>query len=275
MHWRQDNRATQEFSAVVFMISEDYLSSDYKDHFSDRSQAYRVYRPGYPDDLFSYLSSLTKEHKRAWDCGTGSGQSAIALAKYFSEVIGTDASENQIKNAAVKEGVIYKVEKAENTSIASDSVDLITVAQAVHWFNNAEFSREVMRVLKPEGKLAIWTYGLFTVSPEINAVIDNLYGPVLDAYWPAERKEVESGYQNISFPMPEIQTPEFQMDTEWDLTQLTGYLCTWSAVKRYEADLGVNPVTARYEEILNHWGNPKQKRTFKWPLTLRVWVKNT
>jgi len=136
------------------------LSSNFKDHFSEGSTEYSVYRPGYPKELFSYLSSISQSNERAWDCATGNGQSALAVSKHFDEVIATDASKNQIDNAVEEMGIIYRVEKAEKTSIDNESVDLITVAQALHWFNIEEFSNEALRVLKAKGVLAVWAYGL-------------------------------------------------------------------------------------------------------------------
>lgn len=249
------------------------LDTNFKDHFSEGSDAYMVYRPGYPEELFRYLSSLTQNHDRAWDCATGNGQTALALSNYYSQVIGSDASQNQISHAQQKEGVIYRVEKAEQSSLENHSVDLVTVAQALHWFDIDAFSSELNRVLKPGGVLAVWTYGLLNINPEINDEINTLYGPVLDNYWPPERKMVEAGYKNIEFPFNEIQTPEFQMETEWNLSHLVGYLCTWSAVKKYEAANGVNPVEQRYESLARPWGNPETPLRVQWPLTLRVWIK--
>jgi len=232
-----------------------------------------MYRPGYPKEMFSYLSSLSESKERAWDCATGNGQSAIALSEYFTEVIATDASKNQIENAAVVGNVTYQVEKAEKTSIDSNSIDVITVAQALHWFNLNEFSIEVMRVLKTHGVLAVWTYALMDINHEINTIVNHLYGSTLDLYWPPERKFVEEGYKNIKFPLQEINPPGFQMKTEWDLSQLIGYLHTWSAVKKYEAKEGFNPVDRQYKKLVALWGNPNQKLLIYWPLTLKVWKK--
>lgn len=251
------------------------LGLQFKDYFSEGSDAYSRFRPNYPKALFSYLSTLTQCNDRAWDCATGSGQSALALSEYFTEVIGTDASKNQIDHAIKKPGITYQVETAEQTSISSHSIELITVAQALHWFNINKFSNEVLRVLKPKGVLAAWTYGLFDIYPELNKVIHHLYSVMLDPYWPPERRIVERGYKDIIFPLDEITPPAFQMTVEWDLSQLLGYLCTWSAVKQYENIKGNNPVEAQYETIADLWGDPECKRLIQWPLTLRVWVKNT
>jgi len=251
------------------------MSIEFKDYFSEGSEAYSIYRPRYPNELFSYLSSITQSSDRAWDCATGSGQSALALSVHFPEVIGTDASKNQIENAIKKEGVTYQVEKAEKTSIENNSVDLITVAQALHWFKINEFSNEVMRVLKRKGVLAVWTYGLLDINPDLNNVINHLYSSILHSYWPPERKIVEGGYKNINFPLQEMETPSFQMETEWELSQLIGYLCTWAAVKEYESKEGINPVERLNEKISSLWGDPKQKILIQWPLILKVWIKNT
>ncbi|MGD8560392.1 MAG: class I SAM-dependent methyltransferase [Gammaproteobacteria bacterium] len=250
------------------------MEKNFKDHFSDKSDAYSVHRPGYPDELFSFLATLTEGHDRAWDCGTGSGQSAVALTRFYAEVIATDASENQIKNAKPAKGVIYKNQPAEQTTIESESVDLITVAQALHWFDFEEFGREANRVLKPGGILAAWTYGLHKISPEIDEVIDDLYGPMLNQFWPPERQHIDEGYENIKLPMREIKAPEFRMEIEWDLSQLIGYLKTWSAVKKYESQNGANPVDLKYEELQRLWGNPDREQLIKWPLTLKVWTKS-
>ena len=249
------------------------LDKGFKDYFSDGSNSYRVYRPGYPKELFSYLSSLTPANIRAWDCATGNGQTALDLSDHYSEVIGTDASKSQIKHAREKKGVVYKIEKAEKSSFEDHSVDLITVAQALHWFDVKAFSLEAGRVLKSKGVLAAWTYGLLDIKPGINEEIQDLYGPVLEAYWPPERKMVEQGYRNITLPFNEIQPPEFRMETDWNLAQLIGYLNTWSAVKKYQAEKGVNPVEQRLELLARLWGYPEKRIRMHWPLAMRVWVK--
>lgn len=249
------------------------MGSEFKDYFSEGSDAYRNFRPDYPAALFRYLSFLCQSHDRAWDCATGNGQTAMALSHYYSEVIGTDASQNQISHAPQKAGVIYRVEKAEQSSLEDNSIDLVTVAQALHWFDINAFLSEINRVLKSKGVLAVWTYGLLDINQELNDEINTLYGPVLDACWPPERRLVEEGYRNIDFPFKEIQVPNFRMETEWNLAQLVGYLGTWSAVKKYEAAKGVNPVEQRYEKLASLWGDPDNPLPMQWPLTTRVWVK--
>lgn len=251
------------------------MTTPFKDHFSDKSADYQSYRPHYPAELFSYLASLTPEKHLAWDCATGNGQAAIALADFFSCVIATDASESQIRNTTSHARIAYKNEPAENTSIKSVSVDLVTVAQALHWLDLERFAKEVTRVLKPDGVLAAWTYGLFSSLPPLDNVIAQWYETTLGSYWPPERRLVETSYASIDMPMLPLETPTFHMTAEWDFSQLIGYLGTWSAVKRYEKVNGVSPIDSIAAQLGTLWGEPNHKRMIEWPLTLKVWEKDS
>lgn len=249
------------------------MTANFKDHFSGHSADYRTYRPTYPEAMYEYLSSLCAEHHCAWDCATGNGQAAIGLAKYFDEVIATDASAGQIDNADGPANVEFRVASAEHSGLDNASVNLVTVAQAIHWFDLEAFKGEVERVLKPGGVLAVWLYGLLTVNAEIDAVVNHLYGPVLDDYWPPERQLIEEGYRHVSFPYERLDTPEFAMKTRWNLSQLVGYLNTWSAVKKYIERNAANPVEALLSELAIPWGDPASEHEASWPLELLVWRK--
>lgn len=248
-------------------------TSSFKDHFSHNSSSYSKHRPGYPDTLFSYLSSICQQHQTAWDCATGSGQSALQLAKYFQTVIATDASESQIKNAYRQDNIHYTVAAAESSGIKKSSLDLITVAQALHWFDLPSFTTEIERLLKPRGILAAWSYNLLHVNPGVDEHITHLYGNILAQYWPAERTIVENGYQSINFPFEELSVPEFNMTIEWTFEQIISYLSTWSAVNAYISSNNQNPVDLIYEELLHAWRNIDKKMLVTWPLTVRVWQK--
>jgi len=242
----------------------------FKDHFSDASASYRSNRPTYPDSLFTFLASLAPSTQCAWDCATGTGQAAQVLAHHFNRIIATDASNTQIASAEPDAKIDYRVARAEDSGIPSATVDLITVAQALHWFDIPAFFSEAKRVLKPRGILAVWNYNLLTVTPEIDAVVAQLYGPLLDEYWPAERRLVESDYRDIAFPFEAMNTPDFVMQSEWSLYQLLGYLRTWSAVRRYQQARGSDPVAIIEEEIAYLWGEHEQQRTIYWPLKIHV-----
>ncbi len=246
----------------------------FKDYFSNDSEGYLQFRPEYPPELFSFLAAISNHHEKAWDCATGTGQSAVGLADYFSEIIATDASQTQIKHARKKMGVTYQVASAENSGIESNSIDLITVAQAFHWFNIDAFSKEANRVLKADGIMAIWTYNLLSVQKEIDEIINDLYYSILGEFWPAERKMVENNYRNIRLPFAEIDAPEFSLTAEWNLAQLLGYLHTWSAVKSYQKEFGTNPVKNIQGEISGNWGQADKTYSVTWPLSIRLWHKN-
>ena len=107
----------------------------FKDHFSGHSADYSEFRPTYPDALFAGLAHACAATELAWDCATGSGQAAVGLSHYFDKVIATDASANQVAQAEAAPGVEYRVSRAEQTDFAAASFDLISVAQALHWFD--------------------------------------------------------------------------------------------------------------------------------------------
>ena len=229
-----------------------------KDNFSGHAADYARYRPTYPHELISYLVSLAPAHHLAWDCATGNGQVAGMLSEYFAEVVATDISEKQIKNAIQKPNILYKVEPAEQSSLADASVDLVVVAQAVHWFEFDNFYAEVKRVLHPEGVLALIGYGLISVSPEVDKVIYKLYEDILGEYWDPERRYIDEDYRTIPFPFVELEVPHFNITSSWTFEQLIGYLNTWSAVKHYEQEHHNNPVQLVEQELREKWGAQEQ-----------------
>jgi len=252
-------------------IFDTLYNMSFKDYFS-ASKRYQQYRPTYPDELFYHLSSLCTEHASAWDCGTGTGQSADCLTAYFDHVMATDASEKQITQAAltVKEGLQFKTAMAEQSGLDTQSLDLITVSQAIHWFDLEAFYCEVKRVLKPTGIIAIWCYGLLSIDENIDKVLNHFYYHVVGTYWPAERRLIDTGYATLSFPFNELAVPEFDMLACWDLSQLMGYLSTWSAVRLYQEREGQSPLEVLKPQLATYWGDARQTKVVHWPLQLRI-----
>lgn len=238
-----------------------------KDNFSRNSDKYALYRPGYPDELFQFLKELVTEKEKAWDCGTGNGQVASKLSEYMTEVYATDISEQQLKQAIQKANIIYSKQPAESTNFPEKYFDLITVAQAIHWFDFETFYKEVKRVLKPSGYLAVIGYGLFRSNPETEEIIYHLYRNILGEYWDPERQYLEDNYQGIPFPFQELKTPEFQFSEKWSFERLIGYLNTWSAVKHYEKATGKNPVALVREDLQRTFG---QEGMVIFPILFRV-----
>jgi SAM-dependent methyltransferase len=244
--------------------------SEFPDHFSQSAALYALHRPSYPASLFQWLADNVPVRQRAWDCGTGSGQAAVAVASHFNEVIATDPSHAQLLHAVKAERVHYAAMTAENSALRDASVNLITVAQALHWFDLPRFYREVERILAPGGMLAVWTYGLLSITPEIDVLIKSFYKGTLGGYWPAERALVDAGYAGIDFPFTERSAPGFEMERNWTLAHLAGYMDTWSAVARYRKANGESPVGRFVATLEPLWGAADTTRRVTWPLELRV-----
>jgi len=242
----------------------------FKDHFSGHANAYARYRPDYPPELFDYLASLTPRRDVALDCATGSGQAAVGLADHFALVVASDGSVSQLQNAQPHPHVAYVGNLAEQPALKAASVDLVVAAQAAHWFDHERFYPEVKRVLRSEGALALWTYGLAYVEPQIDVIVRHFYSEVVGAYWPPERRWVESGYRDLPFPMREVKAPAFALKLNWDLDSLIGYLGTWSAVQRYQRAKGQDPLPSLRAEIAPLWPSPMATKPVTWPLHLRV-----
>ncbi|MDJ0759298.1 MAG: class I SAM-dependent methyltransferase [Woeseiaceae bacterium] len=243
----------------------------FKDYFSTVADSYRNYRPRYPADLFQYLRQISPSGSLAWDCATGNGQAATMLAQHFTNVIATDASSEQIAEAENADNVTYQVATAESTSIGDATVDLTTVAQALHWFDLPAFVDEVRRVSAPGAALSVWSYAILESTPAVDDVVETLYNGILGDYWTEERKLVEDGYASFELPFAELTCPRFAMHADWTLAKLVGYLSTWSAGKRYEAQHGVAPLTLVEDDLTAAWGEAERSIRISWPLTVRAW----
>jgi SAM-dependent methyltransferase len=244
----------------------------FKDHFSKQAADYAKFRPRYPRELFEYLGNIAPSRQLAWDCGTGNGQASVGLATAFDRVIATDASEKQIASAELHERVDYRVAPAEDSNIDFGTVDLIMVAQALHWFDLDRFYAEARRVLKPHGVLAASAYNLLQIEPTIDKIVNRYYYEVVGPFWPPERKLVEN-FADLPFPFHEIKPPKIEITTHWDLDHLIGYLGTWSSTQRFMAAKGSDPLEQISDELRTGWGDPQQTRKVRWPLTLRIGVK--
>lgn len=241
------------------------------DQFGRVASDYASYRPRYPDGLFAWLASLPARRDLAWDCATGSGQAAIGLATHFARVVATDASAPQITAATGHERVEYRVAVAESSGLPAQSVDLVTVAQALHWLDSASFYVEASRVLAGGGAIAAWTYGTLHLEEErIDQLIQRFYLEDVGAWWPANRRHVESGYRTLPFPFTELSPPAFEMTATWRLTDLLGYMGTWSAVIRCRQATSRDAVEELARELRPAWGDPATSRVIRWPLSLRV-----
>jgi ubiquinone/menaquinone biosynthesis C-methylase UbiE len=247
------------------------MSPTFHDHFSSVANRYADFRPSYPAALFDYLATLVPSPSTVWDCACGSGQATADLAARFNRVVGTDASKEQIASAKPDSRIEYRVAPAEQSGLPNQSVGLVTVAQAVHWFHFDRFCAEVKRVLIPGGVIAVWAYGINTIEgDQVNRLVHRFYAETVGPYWPPERALVEAGYRTIPFPFAEITPPAFRMEARWTLDQLLGYFSTWSATNRYLQATGCNPIAPLAADLRQVWGNPDQPHQIIWPLAVRI-----
>lgn len=241
-----------------------------KDLFSRQASGYAKYRPTYPPELFRYLASLTSRHQAAWDCATGNGQAALALAPYFDKVFATDLSPKQLEQATAEPKIEYSVTPAEATPFPDNFFDLITVAQAYHWLDFEAFAKEVRRVARPEGIVAVWCYGLANCEdPKVEALVGGFYRDKVGPYWDQERKYVEERYATIPFPYRELPSRSFFMSLSWSREDLLGYIGTWSSVQHYIEARDGDPVKELAGPLKAAWPGDGAKR-FDFPLSLRV-----
>lgn len=257
-------------SASAYACGMPSPTIPFNDHFSGHALAYAASRPDYPPALFDWLARQAPWHDLALDVGCGNGQCAYALTRHFEAVHATDASAAQIAAARPHPRLRYRVEPAEHIAEKDRSVALLTVAQAIHWFDFPLFFNEVGRVLQSDGVFAAIGYGLLHSSPEIDALIHTFEHRTVGKYWPPERRHIDDGYQSIAFPFDRMTTPEFALEKQWALAELLAYLRTWSATQRCQQATGNDPLAGLEPTLQEVWGDPAQTRSLRWPLLL--WV---
>jgi len=243
-------------------------SPGFKDHFSTGAAAYAAFRPTYPQALFDFVVSIPERRRTAWDCATGNGQAAVPLAGYFDRVIATDASAEQVAHATPHARVSYRVALSDQSGLESGTVDLVTVAQALHWLPHERFFAEVRRVVAPGGALAVWCYTMAVVGGPIDEIVTRYYAGTCGPYWSPERALVDEGYGSIPMPVDEIAAPPLAIDAYLTVAQFGGYLRTWSATKNLAKAIGRDPVAAVEDELRPHWGD--ERRLVRWPIRVRA-----
>src|SRR3954469_1598058 len=240
-------------------------------HFNTQAKLYAEYRPDYPPQLFEFIAGAAREHKVAWDCATGNGQAAAGLAEHFERVIATDISAEQIAQSKPDPRIEYHVAPAERSGLADNSVDAITITQALHWLDIPRFYDEVKRVCKPSGVFFATVYSDPVLgNPEADRILQQYNKVIVGPYWPPERKLVDEAYRNIPFPFPTIETPQLTMERSWSLHELAGYLRSWSATVRFTKQNGIDPVLDFEQSMAQVWGDRSHPRKLHWPFTIRA-----
>ncbi|HEX8040889.1 MAG TPA: class I SAM-dependent methyltransferase [Chryseosolibacter sp.] len=240
-----------------------------KDYFSSQSKAYAAFRPTYPAGLYKFIFKHLQGRSCAWDCATGNGQVARYLARHFENVYATDISQAQLEEAFRAKNIFYSVAPAEKTSFPAGQFDLITVAQALHWFNLDQFYQEVRRTGKPGGLLAVWGYALLAVDAVVDDLFIDFYVNTTGPYWDEARRLVENQYRDVPFPFERIPSPEFTLKVKWNVDQFCGYLNSWSAIHKYISMHGTNPVESFSETLKSVW-KPGVVKEVTFPIFLKL-----
>jgi SAM-dependent methyltransferase len=246
------------------------MTGRFLDLFSAQSSTYASSRPSYPVELYDYLMSVTPGRDLAWDCATGNGQAARDLARYVTRVIATDASAEQIANAMRVPNVDYVVATAESSGLRTGVFQLVTVAQALHWFDHERFAAEVRRVTVKGGVLAAWFYGSCSAGPDVDPLLREFQDGTMGPFWSPRRKWVDEGYRTIPFPFRELAAPPFELRVRWSLRQIGEYIGSWSAVAAYRRAVGTDPVAPLMERLGRLWTPSDEPREVMWPLGLRI-----
>jgi SAM-dependent methyltransferase len=242
-----------------------------RDHFSSVASGYAAFRPRYPTALFDWLALVSHQHNVAWDCACGSGQASWPLASHFDMVVATDVSPTQVATATPTETIRCVVAAAELVPLADGVVDLVSVAQALHWFVGEAFFAEVRRVVGPGGVFAAWTYGMpHIVSDAVETAVHRFINELLGPYWAPEIRLVLDGYASIDLPFAELETPGFEMRAQWTLARFLGFVRTWSAVGRFVETHCEDPVVQLAAELGDLWGSEGDLLTISWRLDLRA-----
>lgn len=242
----------------------------FPDHFSGLSREYARHRPTYPAALIDALVRLVPARECAWDCATGNGQAARLLAEHFGRVVATDASAEQLAHALRHPRIEYRRAHAEDSGLATGSVELVTVAAAAHWFDHARFHAEVERVLVPGGVLAVWTYDPVLVDPCVDDVTRWYQRERVGRHWPPQRAYVDARYETLPFPYSPVDLGSFRIDARLTRADVVGYLATWSATARCRATEGVDPIPELERRLTEVWPDAHEPRAGHWPLYLRV-----
>ncbi len=238
--------------------------------YSAYAESYAASRPGYPDELFEWLASVARGCETAWDTATGSGQAASGLAAHFDRVIGTDTSAAQIANARPHPRIAYRVARAEESGLPSDSVDLVVAASAMHWFDLPSFYREAERVARRDCVLAAWSYHVAHVTAPFDEVLWSFYRDVVQPYFSPGARLVDQRYEGIVLPGRMLAAPSSVLSVDWTAAEILGFVRTWSGVQSYIRVHGEDPVARLAPEIDRICGEARSRHVVRWPLYLRA-----
>lgn len=233
-----------------------------KDYFSAVAADYARFRPVYPPALYDAILNHVPVHDLALDCGTGNGQAAAELAKRFKTIYATDISDDQLSKAPKLSNLALRKNAGHEapSEIADGSLDLITAAQAAHWFNPQAFVSMAKKKLKPNGVIAIWGYGVLRPQDETLARVLHdftLGADGLGPFWDPEILMIREEYKNYPWPFDEIPAPNIQLTVRWTLPEALGYFKSWSATQKFITAHGEQALANMAQKPIAAWGAPE------------------
>ena len=238
--------------------------------FSGVAAEYAASRPRYPQELFDWLASVAAHRDAAWDIATGNGQAAVGVAAHFTRVFATDLSARQLAHGIRHPRIEYRVAPAEASGLASDSIDLVTVAAAIHWFDLPRFYEEVRRVARDGAVVAAWTYHVAHVGPPLEQVLGPFYSDVVGPYFAAAARMVDARYEGIVLPGEPLVSPPFFVPVRWNAEQWLNFIRTWSGVQSYIASVKKDPVADIEDAVREALGGGDSAVETNWPLYVRA-----
>ncbi len=241
---------------------------DTKNLFNEQAKLYATARPLYPPEIFEWIASISPAKEVVWDCGTGTGQAAIGLAKYFANVEATDVSPRQIENAFPISNVRYQMMPAENTDFPEQYFDVINVALALHWFDLEPFWNEVKRVARPGALFVTYWYDWPTLNEQFDKIFKKELLEPLSPFWSPKLKLCWNDYADVNFPFERIQTPNFEIQNQWSFEDFSNYVQTWSAIRGFVNKHGQEHLMHIISRLHQAWGSNENPKTVRLPLKI-------
>jgi len=210
--------------------------------FQSQGNDYSKFRPDYPSEIFETIITFAKdnnpnaEFEVAVDMACGAGEATKHLVPYYKIIYGIDVSSSMLENAPKHPNINYSIGAVEATKLPNESIDLVLVAQALHWFDFEKFFIELDRILKPGGTFAVIGYPLnrFSNNTLANEVIQKFFYQTLEGCWSERRRILDQEYADVPFIYKEtLRKHRFFNTKSMSIENYVRYIGTWSAVQTY------------------------------------------
>ena len=233
-------RAILHFDCMIARLEGETLEAikDPTQRFSDRVADYVKYRPEYPNEIVPLLKDLANLSNQSViaDVGSGTGKLTEQLLQIGCNVLAVEPNEEM--RAAAQELLDHDphftsvVGQAEATTLPDASVDLIAAGQAFHWFDPNKTRLEFMRILRPDGRVAlIWNRRRTESCPFLRAY-DALLMEHAEEYREGHGNHVEPAVLRQFFGHDSVDTHRFDNVQRFDWPGLKGRVLSASYVPK-------------------------------------------